>query len=156
MTEELETLRARVAELESQVANQAAQITGRHTYVGQDFTFRIERLQEQLAAAQAHNAQLRELLFEAKQEITEPACNHDTGMLMLDLLERIEIAITATPDTSALDALRKDAERYRWLREFPNNRTPSISSWAVSPDRPETFLKYGTYLDAAIDAARSK
>ena len=49
---ERDELRQRVADLESQVLNQAAIITGHHQYVGQDFQFRIERLQEQLAACE--------------------------------------------------------------------------------------------------------
>jgi hypothetical protein len=49
---ECDVLHKRVAGLESQVLNQAAIITGKHQYVGQDFKFRIERLQEQLSAAE--------------------------------------------------------------------------------------------------------
>ena len=55
-----------------------------------------------------------------------------------------------------LEEAKKDAERYRWLRQFPNNRNESLYAWSISPDRPETSIKYIHYLDAAIDAAMAK
>jgi uncharacterized coiled-coil protein SlyX len=64
LEEEIETLRARVTELEVINSNQEAMITGHHKYVGQDFKFRIDRLTEQLAASQAETTRLRKALQE--------------------------------------------------------------------------------------------
>ena len=58
-------------------------------------------------------------------------------------------AITAVADRTADDALRADAERYRWLRQYPNNVGAAVYAPTVS------LLRRDTYLDAAIDAARN-
>lgn len=50
--QEIAALQAELAEAKACIANQAAQITGKHQYVGQDFKFRMDRLQ-------AENAELR-------------------------------------------------------------------------------------------------
>ncbi len=50
-----------------------------------------------------------------------------------------------------LEAARKDAERYRWLRTYPNNVSPAVyGPTAVSGSG---LLRRDTYLDAAIDSA---
>ncbi len=230
---EIETLRARVAELESQVANQAAQITGRHTYVGQDFTFRIERLQsqldaanarvaeleerlakalglldaecqfeaeinlielkDQLATAQAHNAQLRKALQWVHETGLKPSVSRDVmlaltttpdtgaldaaiteaeGMIMAEQLggnifkenwwkgkltglraaqamrSNFDLSTEATPDTSALDALRKDAERYRYLR----NANARLQEFSVKQNICHYWIDVD-HLDDTLDAA---
>jgi hypothetical protein len=47
-------------------------------------------------------------------------------------------------------ALREDAERYRWLRN-----TDTRDYAAIFEDK-SICMKFGTHLDAAIDAARGK
>ena len=61
--------------------------------------------------------------------------------------------------TAERDALRVDAERYRWLREQPNNtEAPRIDVvyWTVADEscNDGSGLRM-TELDAAIDAARA-
>ena len=92
----------RIDELEAQVRNQEAQITGHHKYVGQDYQFRLQKLER----------------------------------------ER--------------DALKADAERYRWLAK----------NFGVEYDGPESFKLYTLVktrkitnkaeFDAAIDAEREE
>ncbi len=48
-------LQAEIAESKARIANQAAQITGKHQYVGQDFKFRMDKLKAELAEAKAYN-----------------------------------------------------------------------------------------------------
>jgi hypothetical protein len=53
------------------------------------------------------------------------------------------------------DALRADAERYRWLRDIDTG--PAQIRELISDDaQPYMTLKSGNILDAAIDAAREK
>jgi len=50
-----------------------------------------------------------------------------------------------------MDALRKDAERYRWMRTPPNNlRDELFSAGSLR------WLRRDTYLDTAIDAAMAQ
>lgn len=53
-------------------------------------------------------------------------------------------------------ALRKDAERYRWLRENENDELPTIAEsffWRGAGDASPQFFKSAKETDAAIDAA---
>jgi type II secretory pathway pseudopilin PulG len=53
-----------------------------------------------------------------------------------------------------LEAARKDAERYRWLRDDAANQS---DSWAIGVyPADERCIVTGAELDAAIDAALSK
>lgn len=56
----------------------------------------------------------------------------------------------------ALDPLvsdvARDAERYRWLRQAPNNINPTL--YGLGPSLQQ-FLKRDEYLDRGIDAARA-
>lgn len=56
--------------------------------------------------------------------------------------------------TAERDAARKDAERYRWLRSFPNNITASI--YGPTSTDSDGLLRRDEYLDAAIDAAMER
>lgn len=96
-------------------------------------------LRNQLAASQARERQLREAL--AGVESAYGAHITDT----VSAMKLIAKNVLALPnDTSALDALTKDAERYRWLRQMVYDETIM-----VAPDR----MLHGDELDAAIDAA---
>jgi hypothetical protein len=58
-----------------------------------------------------------------------------------------------------VQALRKDAQRYRWLRSRESSDDPEISvtRWTqLSPDRATGEAPRLETLDAAIDAAMSK
>jgi hypothetical protein len=103
---EIESLRARVAALEDELAS-ALEDLDREVRVGNDYMAREQLLRN--AIAQAHIV---------------------GGQAMIDA------ALSLPHDTSALDALVKDAARYRWLR----------SDSAYLPLR-------GADLDAAIDEA---
>lgn len=50
---ELAAAQARIDELEAQVRNQEAQITGHHKYVGQDYQFRLQKLERERDALRA-------------------------------------------------------------------------------------------------------
>ena len=52
------------------------------------------------------------------------------------------------------EALRKDAERYRWLRKFPHNVDAAVYGATKTDDCG--LLRRDIYLDAAIDAAMGK
>jgi hypothetical protein len=54
--------------------------------------------------------------------------------------------------TSDVDALAKDAERYRWLRTFKRSNLFVI----YSNDYDGDTMMFDQTLDAAIDAAREK
>lgn len=72
-----------------------------------------------------------------------------------------ELAPIATALCAEVEALRKDAERYRWLREKGLSFTHDAEHRGVSTmrwgewdyDTPEGFA---ARIDAAIDAARSR
>ncbi len=51
-----------------------------------------------------------------------------------------------------IEALRKDAERYRWLRDIAPWKSPLAVTWAPLPD--DTVYLLQGQLDAAIDAVR--
>jgi hypothetical protein len=46
----IDALRIELAAAQAQIKNQQAQITGHHKYTGQDFEFRIKKLEDELAA----------------------------------------------------------------------------------------------------------
>lgn len=62
-----------------------------------------------------------------------------------------KIAIRPEAQPTEDEAVRKDAERYRWLRQLPGNESmlKALEDACAEPDSPEAF-------DAAIDAALSK
>lgn len=51
-----------------------------------------------------------------------------------------------------LEAAERDAERYRWLRTFPNNINRAMYGPCLIPN-DSGLLRRDDYLDAAIDAA---
>ena len=57
----------------------------------------------------------------------------------------ITTALSLPHDTSALDEMRKDAQRYRWLRHGDNDETVIIGG--------DAYLPRNERLDAAIDEA---
>jgi chromosome segregation ATPase len=104
----------------------------------------VERIMAKLAASQHYAQQLRKAM---QQSIDE------------QYYSPIIKALSLPHDTSALDALVKDAERYRWFREkLPNVIFDSYKKSIFL--RNSLSLKdwdwNGEQLDAAIDAARSE
>lgn len=70
------------------------------------------------------------------------------GEINLRLLKEDLDALLALPDSTAeLDAVMKDAERYRWLRENDGD-DQVIVNWNIGSDWVSS-----ENLDAAIDAA---
>jgi hypothetical protein len=96
--DEIDALRARLR-------NQAAQITGRHQYVGQDYEFRIERLTERAEAAESRAAALQKELEAAHRamewSITDIAIHMPDGPAKDEALARIK-AITRKRADAAL------------------------------------------------------
>lgn len=75
------------------------------------------------------------------------------------LREITEAAIQAVLQSPEIQALKKDAARYRWLREQPNDtEAPRIDVvyWVPSYDVNEGEGMRSEALDAAIDAAMEK
>jgi len=70
-------------------------------------------------------------------------------------LDRVKVQLTSeiTAALAERDALRADAERYRWIRR---SDTPSMEVIARKTDEYGVELYFGDELDAAIDAARAK
>lgn len=67
-----------------------------------------------------------------------------------DVIDEIAALLAREADSRAeVDALREDAERYRWLRSADNDVAPMIR-----PNGIGWQMLCGTRLDAAIDAAR--
>ena len=105
----------------------------------------------------------RALAMEVKRELS---ITHDTSALDALTKERDDYerkwldAIQLPHDTSsALDALVKDAERYRWLRkqERPEDFCSGAPSWEVSYQANGMGqVMRNEKLDAAIDAARGE
>lgn len=75
-----------------------------------------------------------------------------------DNLALIVAAVNALPALCAeVEALRKDAERYRWLRSGPDRPCAQPCAYAFRPtDKEYPTPIGGDALDAAIDAARSR
>jgi hypothetical protein len=51
------------------------------------------------------------------------------------------------------EALRKDAERYRWLRDNSHNTPIGVYEWVERDGRQQRAWLGSNELDAAIDAA---
>jgi hypothetical protein len=84
-----------------------------------------------------------QLLEFGGRPIWSPLCDHATASALIQSLrERAESA-------------EKDAARYRWLRQFPNNISMAVYS-ETSDLSVGGLLRRDTYLDAAIDAAMEK
>jgi len=87
---EIEALRQRVNELESQVSNQRAVIEGKHQYVGQDFQFRIKHLTEQLAACEKERDHWREMnslhLYQLRGRVEELLASQHYAQRLWDAL----------------------------------------------------------------------
>lgn len=78
------------------------------------------------------------------------AATKPNGWAILGALVATEAADALERLTAENAALRKDAERYRWLR-IPEN---GVSVTIADEDDPETWYEYDSLrLDAAIDAA---
>jgi DNA mismatch repair ATPase MutS len=135
---EMRELRARIAELEQEklilsTANRTCHDT-------------INSLERALNISKASETKLREAL----EHILE-YWNKDTNeRAMADALYHIEDACAdalALPnDSSPLDALTKDAERYRWLRDCTGDYASDEALRITSEEPAENW-------DAAIDAA---
>ena len=81
----------------------------------------------------------------------------DTCRLRSDAELFAEFIAAADPDTvrsllDRLEAAERDAERYRWLRTFPNNINRAMYGPCLIPN-DSGLLRRDDYLDAAIDAA---
>jgi hypothetical protein len=92
-------------DIDARLRNQAAQITGRHQYVGQDYEFRIERLTERAEAAESRAAALQKELEAAHRamewSITDIAIHMPDGPAKDEALARIK-AITRKRADAAL------------------------------------------------------
>ena len=73
---------------------------------------------------------------------------HQAGWKLFDLARAIEQAVLQSPE---IQALRKDAERYRWLRMQRTISDHACVTWNIGHDWVQMD---GAELDAAIDHAR--
>ena len=86
-----------------------------------------------------------------KVELLKICLSNTRGCLSDALAQFNETAEYVSNLEKELAALRKDAERYRWLRELPDPDTAAI--YQASLCAP---IAQGEILDAAIDEARKE
>jgi len=102
------------------------------------------------AAESAATAPLLERIAELERELTKP-CRHDLQAEgnhpapCAKFCEAQAFKITIRGLERELEAVRKDAERYRWLRSAPNG----FEAQRIVNDTPHG-------MDAAIDAAKEQ
>ena len=99
--------------------------------------------------------QLRSDLKAAREGLEAEKSNHFVALEWKLELECLRVKYEQSRQESAklreeCDGLRKDAERYRWLRVRILNKYPEVMMLMVSEDE-----KAPSELDAAIDAALS-
>jgi hypothetical protein len=154
-------------DIDARLRNQAAQITGRHQYVGQDYEFRIERLTERAEAAE------RRLQDEiAKREGAErdyEACRellsvHNLGGMTDYNDGPMKRALAAESRAAALqkelEAVRKDAAMFRSIANSEVVVTRMEGGFIVRRANESGLdsksWHAGKTLAEAIDAALSK
>ena len=101
----------------------------------------IALLQYEIEKLRAERSALRAELREICAAIDDPAC--DLTLTAVECIKKLK---------AENDSLRKDAERYRWLRE--NNWF--VSGIVVIRPRGRSCHENVEYLDAAIDAAMAQ
>ena len=166
---EIETLRQRVNELrlkaviadmpmsqvEAHLKEQLAACEKERDAAKHEVMMRAEReskLFKELAASQHYAQQLREALEAIKSRVCgERAPNWVDDFCVTQMRGLIaddcDVALSLPHDTSALDALVKDAERYRWLRSYNTSKHKNVT---------EAFYLGDEKLDAAIDRAMNE
>jgi hypothetical protein len=129
---------------------------------GQRLAERIETENYEAASMirrlEAENAALQANLRRSEGLCREWAVKAATWMASPEAAQRLDGYRDMGKQIDALEAeceaLRKDAERYRWLRKFPHNVDAAVYGPTKSDDCG--LLRRDIYLDAAIDDAMGK
>ena len=93
----------------------------------------------------------RELIERLRTQF--PACEYHKAVIDTQRLKR-EAADELERLTVERDALRKDAERYRWLRTAKTGKTLAVATVHSSWNMWLNTIELDAAIDAAIDAAR--
>lgn len=110
-----------------------------------DIALFTTRLKEQLAVSQAREQKMRETLMLIENAYGAHITDTASAMKLI-----AKNALALPHDTSALDALTKDAERYRWLRD--QTATDDIGI-AMKTSCINGMLSNAENIDNYIDAA---
>lgn len=106
-----------------------------------------------LLAAQHRIKELRQALHQGIDDMQGNIIRHGYSATLQKLIETNR-RVLATPDNTAeIDALKKDAERYRWLRDDPPLTLAVYSRSGKWPDNLTYIYLDNANLDRAIDAA---
>ncbi len=100
-----------------------------------------------LAELEAANSLFAEMRAYLQCVVDSSMSRNNSQNLATELLTSIEKLLKNRAELEAAAADKRDAGRYRWLRDYPNNVNPTVYGVGLS------LLRQGKYLDDAIDAA---